>query len=128
MSDTLDQDVQALQEWLGQAWRYLAQPSFTRFQRQEMRNQMRLADAKLRAGLQKIPSEISSSWQATEMPIRRVQAELPLAESGGMGRQTSAGSKEQLSQSPPMDCSDAQTASVDFSAQACFLLLRRFPQ
>jgi hypothetical protein len=56
MSDTLDQDVQALKEWLGQAWRYLAQPSLTRFQRQEMRNQMRLADAKLRAGLQKIAS------------------------------------------------------------------------
>ena len=54
--DTLDQDVQALKEWLGQAWRYLAQPSLTRFQRQEMRNQMRLADAKLRAGLQKIAS------------------------------------------------------------------------
>ena len=54
MSDTLDQDVQALKEWLGQAWRYLAQPSLTRFQRQEMRNQMRLADATLRAGLQKI--------------------------------------------------------------------------
>src|SRR6516164_9821090 len=56
MSDTLDQDVQALKEWLGKAWRYLAQPSLTRFQRQEMRNQMRLADAKLRAGLQKIAS------------------------------------------------------------------------
>ena len=56
MSDMLDQDVQALKEWLGQAWRYLAQPSLTRFQRQEMRNQMRLADAKLRAGLQKIAS------------------------------------------------------------------------
>jgi hypothetical protein len=56
MSDTLDQDVQALKEWLGQAWRYLAQPSLTRFQRQEMRNQMKMADAELRAGLQKIAS------------------------------------------------------------------------
>jgi hypothetical protein len=56
MSDTLDQDVQALKEWLAQAWRYLAQPSLTRFQRQEMRNQMKMADAKLRAGLQKIAS------------------------------------------------------------------------
>jgi len=56
MSDSLDQDVQALKEWLGQAWRYLAQPSLTRFQRQEMRNQMKLADAKLRAGLEKIAS------------------------------------------------------------------------
>jgi hypothetical protein len=55
-SDTLDQDIQALKEWLAQAWRYLAQPSLTRFQRQEMLNQMKLADAKLRAGLQKIAS------------------------------------------------------------------------
>jgi hypothetical protein len=54
MADTLDQDVQALKDWLRQAWSYLAQPSLTRFERQEMRNQMKLADAKLRAGLQKV--------------------------------------------------------------------------
>ena len=54
MADTLDQDVQALKEWLRQAWRYLAQPSLTRFDRKEMRQQMKLVDAKLRIALQKL--------------------------------------------------------------------------
>ena len=51
--DTLDQDVQALKAWLTKAWRYLAQPSHTRFDRQEMRQQMKLVEAKLRIGLNK---------------------------------------------------------------------------
>jgi hypothetical protein len=51
--DTLDQDVQALKEWLRKAWRYLAQPAHTRFDRQEMRQQMKLVEAKLHIGLQK---------------------------------------------------------------------------
>ena len=102
LSDTLDQDVQALKEWLGQAWRYLAQPSLTRFERQEMRNQMRLADAKLRAGLQKIAS----------------RNKLILT-----GKRDAAHADAQVSerlrpkQSPPMDRSDAQAPAVDFSAQ-----------
>ena len=62
------------------------------------------------------------------MLIRRVRPVLPFSESGGIGRETGAGFEEELPQSPPMDRSDAQTASVDFSAQAYFLLLRRFPQ
>ena len=53
MADALDQDVQALKEWLRQAWRYLAQPSLTRFDQKEMRQQMKLVEAKLRIGLQR---------------------------------------------------------------------------
>ena len=53
MADTLDQDVQALQDWLKKAWRYLAQPAHTRFDKQEMRQQMKLAEEKLRVALQK---------------------------------------------------------------------------
>ncbi len=52
MADTLDQDVQALKEWLRRAWRYLADPSMTRFGRRELRNYMREAEAALRSGLQ----------------------------------------------------------------------------
>jgi hypothetical protein len=52
--DALDQDVQALQEWLRKAWRYLAQPAHTRFDRREMRQQMKIVEEKLRLGLQKI--------------------------------------------------------------------------
>jgi hypothetical protein len=53
VADALDQDVQALKEWLAKAWRYLAQPAHTRFDKQEMRQQMKLVEAKLRLGLQK---------------------------------------------------------------------------
>jgi hypothetical protein len=57
MADALDQDVQALKEWLRQAWRYLAQPSLTRFDQKEMRQQMKLVEAKLRIGLQKMAAK-----------------------------------------------------------------------
>ncbi len=60
MADTLDQDVQALKEWLAKAWRYLAQPAHTRFDRQEMRQQMKLVEAKLRIGLHKMAAKGSS--------------------------------------------------------------------
>ena len=54
MADTLDQDVQALKDWLGTAWRYLADPSMTRFERQELRNYMKEAEPALRAGLKRV--------------------------------------------------------------------------
>jgi hypothetical protein len=59
VADTLDQDVQALKEWLRQAWSYLAQPSLTRFDQKEMRQQMKLVEAKLRVGLQKMAARDS---------------------------------------------------------------------
>lgn len=61
MVDTLDQDVQALREWLRQAWRYLAQPAHTRFDKQEMRQQMKIVEAKLRVGLQKVVARDSAA-------------------------------------------------------------------
>ena len=64
MADTLDQDVQALKEWLRKAWRYLAQPSHTRFDRQEMRQQMKLVEAKLRIGLQQIAARDNAARTA----------------------------------------------------------------
>jgi|SRR5689334_14854342 hypothetical protein len=54
VADTLDQDVQALKEWLAKAWLYLAQPSITRFDRQEMRQQMRLVEEKLRIAIRNV--------------------------------------------------------------------------
>jgi hypothetical protein len=54
VADTLEQDVHALKEWLRHAWRYLADPSLTRFERRELRNLMKEADAALRAGLHKL--------------------------------------------------------------------------
>jgi hypothetical protein len=56
MSDNLDHDVRALKEWLQGAWRFLADPSSTRFDRREIRNHMREADVALRVGLKTIAS------------------------------------------------------------------------
>jgi hypothetical protein len=53
LAETLDQDVQALKEWLGRAWRYLADPAMTRIGRRELRYYMREAEAALRTGLQR---------------------------------------------------------------------------
>ncbi len=53
-ADTLDQDVYALKQWLDAAWRRLADPSLTRFARQELRNQMKQNDAELRLCMQKV--------------------------------------------------------------------------
>lgn len=53
MADTLDHDVDALKQWLRSAWRYLADPSLTVFERRELRNYMKEADAALRAGLRR---------------------------------------------------------------------------
>jgi len=47
MGDALDHDIQALKEWLRSAWRQLARSSMTRFDRQELRNYMRQAEAAL---------------------------------------------------------------------------------
>jgi hypothetical protein len=68
VADTLDQDVQALQEWLKKAWRYLAQPSHTRFDRGEMRQQMKLVEAKLRIGLQKAAARNNASQGVEPRP------------------------------------------------------------
>jgi hypothetical protein len=54
MGDALDQDVQALKEWLRSAWRQLAQSSMTRFDRQELRNYMRQAEVALQVASQRV--------------------------------------------------------------------------
>ena len=54
MGDVLEQDVQALKEWLRSAWRQLAEPSMARFERQELRNYMKDAEAALRTGFERL--------------------------------------------------------------------------
>ena len=57
MGDALEQDVQALKDWLRGAWHQLAQPSMTRFDRQELRNYMKEAEIALRKGFGKLVAE-----------------------------------------------------------------------
>ena len=47
MADTLDQHVTALKDWLsGAAWRHLADPSLTSFDRREIRHYMKDAESR----------------------------------------------------------------------------------
>jgi hypothetical protein len=72
MSDNLDHDVRALKQWLRGAWRFLADPSSTRFERREVRNYMRQADVALRAGLKS-----AASRQRSRRDAERVLAARP---------------------------------------------------
>src|SRR5438552_2413548 len=54
MAETLNQDVTNLTKWLRGAWRYLADPSLTSFDRCEIRNCMKDAEVALAAGLRRM--------------------------------------------------------------------------
>jgi hypothetical protein len=54
VATTLEQDVSSLKEWVRAAWRELADPSLTSFERREMRNYMKDAEVALTAGLTRI--------------------------------------------------------------------------
>jgi hypothetical protein len=49
--------VAKLDRWTLDVWRYLADPSMTRFGRQELRNYMKEAEAALRVGLQQLATK-----------------------------------------------------------------------
>jgi hypothetical protein len=50
--DTLTSDIDALKALQREAWRELASPGLTTFDRREIRNRIRQTDAELRASLQ----------------------------------------------------------------------------
>jgi hypothetical protein len=54
MAQTLDEDVLALSGWIRGAWRCLADPSLTSFDRREIRNYMKDAEIALHTGLKQI--------------------------------------------------------------------------
>ncbi len=53
------QNIAILQRWLASAWRRLGDPALTQFERRELRNQMKQADAALRQCLALV-SELKS--------------------------------------------------------------------
>jgi hypothetical protein len=55
--DGLDHDIGGLQRLLRVAWKDLANPSLTRFQRREAINQMKLCSAELRRALDALEAE-----------------------------------------------------------------------
>jgi hypothetical protein len=54
MASTLDEDVRALKEGIRAAWRRLADPAMTSYDRRETRNYMKEAELALSAGLKRI--------------------------------------------------------------------------
>lgn len=70
MADTLERDVQALKEWLRQAWNSLGQSSLTRFERQEIRNQIKQTDAALKKCLQLIAARNETRRARQPQPIQ----------------------------------------------------------
>jgi len=60
MASTLDEDVRALKEEIRGAWRRLADPALTSFDRRETRNWMKQAELALSAGLKHIADRARS--------------------------------------------------------------------
>ena len=58
--DDLDHDVSVLKLWLRDAWRRISDPTITAYDRQEIRNYMKEAEAALRSGLKRIADRESA--------------------------------------------------------------------
>ena len=61
--------IATLQRWLAAAWRRLGDPALTVFDRRELRNQMKQADAALRQCLS-VASELESARKARDRADR----------------------------------------------------------
>jgi hypothetical protein len=57
VTKTLDQNVSALQQWIRDGWRYLADASLTSIERRKIRDGMREAEIALCAGLKRIADQ-----------------------------------------------------------------------
>ena len=72
MADELREDVQALGNWLRDAWRFLASnPSLTAFERRELRNSMKQVESTLRVAISKLAAEHARRGQppAPDRPL-----------------------------------------------------------
>ena len=69
MAATLDDDVSALSEWMRTAWRRLADPSLTSFDRCETRNCMNEAEIELRAGLKRVADREEARREAERVVL-----------------------------------------------------------
>jgi hypothetical protein len=69
MAATLDDDVRSLSAWMRVAWRRLADPSLTSFDRRETRNCMNEAEIALRAGLKRIAGREKTRREAEKAAL-----------------------------------------------------------
>ena len=75
MKENLSQDVCALKGWLNDAWRRISDPSMTAYERREIRNYMKEAEAALRVGLKRIADQEAATREAGRaiLPNRRLE-------------------------------------------------------
>jgi hypothetical protein len=76
--EIFDHEIRALQEWLRAAWRQLADPSLTAFDRRELRNQMKHCSADLRAQLQRVMEWRSSDSSASKHTSVKPELRIPV--------------------------------------------------
>ena len=69
--ELLESDIRALQQWLRDAWRQLADSSLTTFSRRELRNQMKQCSTDLRARLQMAAEQLSEPAERPALPDTR---------------------------------------------------------
>lgn len=67
--DDLDHDVSVLKFWLRDAWRRISDPTITAYDRQEIRNYMKEAEAALRSGLKQLADRESARRARERMSI-----------------------------------------------------------
>ena len=61
--EVLDRSITELKEWLSGAWRHLANPSLTKFERRELRNDMKQCNIELRRCLELVRAERTNRQQ-----------------------------------------------------------------
>jgi hypothetical protein len=71
MASTLDEDVRDLKKWIRGAWRHLADPTLTSFDRREIRNYLKEAEMALAAGLKRIADREQSRREPESAGIAR---------------------------------------------------------
>lgn len=82
MVSTLDEDVRALKAGIRSAWRRLADPALTSFDRRETRNYMKEAELALGAGLKRVAErersrrEVGTASSARRLDFRIIQLDV----------------------------------------------------
>jgi hypothetical protein len=72
MTEDLDQDLQALKQWLRKAWSSLSDASLVPFERRELRNYMREAEIALGTGLKRVEQRERARREAEKvLTVRR---------------------------------------------------------
>ena|SRR5579859_1015842 len=64
MTSDLDHELSLLKVWLCDAWRRISDPSMTAFDRRELRNYMKEAEAAMRVGLKRSADRERSRYEA----------------------------------------------------------------